>query len=76
MKDLNRQYHRLTAAVILLFVMAGIFTVGDYGMGWDEVTRWKSGDLKLEYYQKLLTGDTASIEERMAGDRYPGLFDL
>jgi hypothetical protein len=72
----SRTYHRLTAAVILLFVIAGILTVGDYGMGWDEVTRWKSGDLKLLYYQKLVDGSASDLEERMAGDRYPGFFDL
>ena len=76
MKDHSRTYHRLTAAVILLFVLAGLFTVGDYGMGWDEVTRWKSGDLKLLYYEKLVDGSASDLEEKMRWDRYPGLFDL
>ncbi|MEX0329948.1 MAG: glycosyltransferase family 39 protein, partial [Puniceicoccaceae bacterium] len=76
MIDTSRMYHRLTAVVILLFLVTGLLGVKDYGMGWDEVTRWDSGDLKFLYYEKLLAGEAAELEQRMAGDRYPGLFDL
>jgi hypothetical protein len=76
MNDPARRYHYLTIAVIGIFFLAGLATLGDYGMGWDEVTRWKSGDLKLEYYGKLFKGQTEVLEDRMVHDRYPGLFDL
>ena len=69
-------YTRLTGIVLLLFLLAGFLTLDDYGKGWDEVVRWKSGDLKLAYYQNLFSGESHDIERHMAGDRYPGLFDL
>lgn len=69
-------FHFLSAFVILLFVAAGFSTLSDYGMGWDEITRWKSGDRKLEHYQQLFSDSEGAPENRMSGDRYPGLFDL
>lgn len=52
-------------------------TLEDYGMGWDEITRWNSGDLKVDYYQTLLSGDTDhDIAIQLQRDRYPGLFDI
>lgn len=68
-----KTYHLFSVAVILVFLAVGFVTIADYGMGWDEVTRWKSGDLKIEYYQNLLQGEDLPS---MSGDRYPGLFDM
>lgn len=46
-------------------------------MGWDEVTRWNSGDRKLEYYEHLVSSDEPLAVIRNAGsDSYPGLFDV
>lgn len=57
------------AAVLLI-------TMGDYGMSWDELTRWESGDLKLQYYEKLAHEGTSAWGSFVSGDLYPGLFDL
>jgi hypothetical protein len=62
-----------TCAVVIAFAIIGFLSLGDYGMGWDEVTRWNSGDRKVEYYENLLKGEATPA---MAGDRYPGLFDM
>ena len=76
MKLTTHPYHFLTASVILLFVLVGILTLNDYGQGWDEAFRWRSGDLKLSYYANFFSNERNNIAEKMAGDRYPGLFDL
>ena len=56
-------------------LMVGLLLLPDFGVGWDEVTRWRSGDLKLAYYESLLTEGGRNFGK--AGvDRYPGLFDL
>ena len=69
-------YLGLTGGVVLAFLLAGLFTLDDYGMGWDEVTRWQSGDLKIAYYQQLFSGNGSDLGPAMAQDRYPGLFDM
>jgi hypothetical protein len=76
MNQMSPIYRYMTAGIILAFLVAGLATVRDYGMSWDEETRWESGDLKLDYYRALLAGEEIPPERRMAGDRYPGLFDL
>jgi hypothetical protein len=72
----SSKYHFLTALVITLFLIIGLSTLDDYGMGWDEITRWQSGDAKLAYYVNLFSEDPNSAQSRLLGDRYPGLFDL
>lgn len=73
----NRNHHLLiTTGIIFLFIFTGWMTLDDYGMGWDEITRWTWGDQKLEYYQKLLAGDASEMRDAIAADRYPGLFDM
>lgn len=73
----NRRWCGYSLVLFALFALIGLMTIRDYGMGWDEVTRWNSGDLKLEYYQDLLQADEpASVFGRASGDRYPGLFDM
>ena len=72
----SRHFTKLTAGLVFLFVLTGILTVDDYGMGWDEVTRWEAGDLKLEYYKALFSGHMEEVAGKLANDDYPGLFDL
>jgi hypothetical protein len=72
----NQRYFTLSIFVMFLFVLSGLFTLEDYGMGWDEVVRWKSGDLKLAYYETLFSDEAETVREQMVRDRYPGLFDL
>lgn len=48
-----------------------------YGMSWDEITRWNSGDLKLDYYLRLFDDEGFFEVWGTAGnDNYPGLHDL
>jgi hypothetical protein len=77
MKQITHQkYLILSMFVMFLFILSGLFTLEDYGMGWDEVVRWKSGDLKLAYYETLFSDEAEGVKEQMVRDRYPGLFDL
>lgn len=72
------QTHCLEIAFWVPIILIGVLTIKDYGMGWDEPTRWASGDLKLEYYEGF--SQTESIWEHMQTqsprDVYPGLFDI
>lgn len=63
----------LFLTTLFSFIAAGMLTLPDYGMSWDEVVRWQSGDRKLNYY---LSWFNAEPTPAMSGDRYPGLFDL
>lgn len=74
LKDNHFKY--ISAAAILTFLLIGFANIGDYGMGWDEVTRWESGDLKIAYYETLLGMQEGKALPSMQGDRYPGLFDM
>jgi hypothetical protein len=70
-------YRWFSLGLLLLCVGIGIATIRDYGMGWDEVTRWKSGDLKVEYYNALFSSDDPMVVLRSAEtDAYPGFFDI
>ena len=67
------------SATLALWVFAACiltFTVKDYGMSWDEITRWTSGDLKLDYYKTLGTEGLSAWGVPGSGDKYPGLYDL
>lgn len=70
--------YRLASWILLgVLLLVGAQTIGDYGMGWDEITRWKSGDLKLAYYETLFASDTPlDVVRSVANEPYPGFFDL
>ena len=55
-----------------LVVLIAFFTVGDYGLSWDEAFRFRGGDAKLNYYKALAAGESVDAP----GGSYPGLFDL
>jgi len=66
-----------TGSLWLALAVALLVTVSDYGMSWDEVTRWQSGDNKLDYYERLLGEEGMAVwGERAGSNLYPGLFDL
>ncbi|MGZ0708186.1 ArnT family glycosyltransferase [Coraliomargarita sp. W4R53] len=70
-------YRKLSLALLFFCVLLGFTTIGDYGMGWDEVTRWKSGDLKVDYYKELLqSDDRMSVVKSVPRESYPGFFDM
>ncbi len=51
--------------------------MGDYGLSWDEPTRWRSGDTKLDYYQDLLAAPNKwEAMQKAPQDVYPGLYDI
>ena len=51
--------------------------MNDYGLSWDEPTRWRSGDVKLDYYERLFDSDYVFETMRKAtNDLYPGLYDI
>ncbi|MCH6256981.1 glycosyltransferase family 39 protein [Puniceicoccaceae bacterium K14] len=59
------------------FVCVAIFTSGDYSLSWDEPTRWNSGNLKVDYYERLISEDDKLEVIRMSPhDLYPGLYDI
>lgn len=73
----KRKYWILSLLTVLAFLLVALATFRDYGMGWDEVTRWRSGDFKVEYYKELFASDEPLEVIKHAGtDRYPGLFDV
>ena len=57
-------------------VLVAAFTLGDYGMSWDEWFRWRGGQEKLLFYLDWLAGRTPDPNPRGDPDSYPGLFDL
>lgn len=62
-----------------LWLLVGIIFVSnatDYGMSWDEITRWNSGDNKLAYYKELLDEGLSVWGSDQGNDSYPGLYDL
>jgi hypothetical protein len=63
--------------LLCVLTLVAVWTLPDYGMGWDEPTRWKSGDLKLDYYEGFAAAeDWRSHFGSAPKDTYPGLFDL
>lgn len=65
-------WFRSSLFLLLVVVVVGIFTVGDYGMSWDEPSRFRGGDDKLQYYDDLFAGRTPKAH----ASSYPGLFDM
>lgn len=64
-----------------LFALLALFLyslMGDYGLSWDEPTRWNSGDVKLDYYQQLWEADNKwdTMQDVAPSDVYPGLYDI
>lgn len=70
-------WRNLTLGLGFLFVLIGFSSFQDYGMSWDQTTRWESGDLKVEYYQKLTEAeDKGAFIKSYFTDNYPGLYDM
>lgn len=70
-------YRRLSWVLLLVCVLLGFATLPDYGMGWDEVTRWKSGDAKVDYYSQLFSSENPmAVVQAAPNEPYPGLFDM
>lgn len=70
-------YRWLSLGLLLLCIGIGFATIRDYGMGWDEVTRWKSGDAKVDYYRELISAeDKLAVVRNVPNDAYPGFFDM
>jgi len=66
-----------SVCLFLVVVLVAALTLPDYGMGWDEIYRWQSGDVKLNYYETVWEQKSWSEARAQAGvDHYPGLFDL
>ncbi|MFP4156381.1 MAG: ArnT family glycosyltransferase, partial [Opitutales bacterium] len=62
-----------------LWLVAAVILFGharDYGMSWDEITRWQSGDHKLTYYKNLFSEGLTVWGSAQGNDKYPGLYDL
>lgn len=59
------------------FLLLALLTMSDYGLSWDEPTRWRSGDVKLDYYEQLFgSGDFLATLQTAPNDVYPGLYDI
>ncbi len=70
-------YRKLSFCLLFVCVLVAVATIDDYGMGWDEVTRWNSGDAKVDYYEALLSSeDPLAVIESVPTDSYPGFFDM
>ena len=65
-------WRRCSLVLWALLLLVSVFTVGDYGLSWDESFRFKGGDSKLTYYSELLRGELPPPQT----SSYPGLFDL
>lgn len=53
------------------------FTIGDYALSWDEPTRWRSGDVKVDYYDRLFASkDKLEVMRTSPRDLYPGFYDI
>lgn len=70
----DRFYRFAWFLVLFGFTTLWMGIAPDYGMSWDTVTRWNSGDTKLAYYQGLLSDRSERLSPPM--DDYPGLYDL
>ncbi|WPJ94693.1 glycosyltransferase family 39 protein [Coraliomargarita algicola] len=65
-------WRRCSLVLWALLLLVAVFTVGDYGLSWDENFRFRDADSKLNYYQELLAGDSP----KAPSSSYPGLFDV
>ncbi|WP_309386946.1 ArnT family glycosyltransferase [Cerasicoccus frondis] len=65
-----------TYTLWLAMTLILLLTMNDYGMSWDEITRWNSGDLKLDYFERVAEHGMSEWGNDLRGDLYPGLFDL
>jgi len=73
----SAHWRRLTLGLGFLFVFIGLFTFRDYGMSWDQTTRWTSGDIKVKYFQQLAEAeDKSEFIRTYFTDNYPGLYDM
>lgn len=72
----ERNWRSATRALWVVVFALFVLTSGDYGMSWDEITRWDSGDLKLEYYKTLFQEGLSHWGVHGSADKYPGLYDL
>lgn len=67
----------LSVALLLCLIFFACLKISDFGMGWDEATRWSSGDNKLNYYKEIIEAENPLEAFGSPGiGRYPGLFDL
>ena len=70
-------YRALSLLLLFACVTVAFLTIDDYGMGWDEPTRWNSGDLKVDYYKELVSSeDPLSVVQSVESEDYPGFFDM
>ncbi|MEX0326089.1 MAG: ArnT family glycosyltransferase [Puniceicoccaceae bacterium] len=73
----NRFWECACAGLLLIAGILTLTTAPHYGDSWDEAIRAKAGELKLEYYQHLLSGDISAAREiGSRRDLYPGFHDL
>ena len=62
---------------LVLLCAVGFTTAHQYGSSWDEHVRAEAGELKFNYYQNLLSGNTTEAREFASrADNYPGFYDL
>ncbi|MCH8474283.1 MAG: hypothetical protein LAT55_03540 [Opitutales bacterium] len=68
----------MSLGLFVLLILVGAMTLTDYGMSWDEEFRYRGGDRKLEFYERIVFGEESYREvlEATGTDRYPGLFDM
>lgn len=69
---------KLSLGLFVLVLLVGALTLTDYGMSWDEEFRYRGGDRKLEFYERIFFGEESYREvlAQTGTDRYPGLFDM
>lgn len=71
-----RYWRWATWALWLLAAALLVASAPDYGMSWDEMSRWTSGDNKLAYYKELFDTGPSAWGRDQSNDKYPGLYDL
>lgn len=71
----GKPWFALAAFTVLAVALFSL--VDDYGMSWDEQRRWRSGDQKLDYYERLWASDEKwETMQESPKDVYPGLYDV
>ena len=80
MRELKYSFSKFQLSLGLFiggFLLLALLTMSDYGLSWDEPTRWHSGDVKLDYYEQLFgSGDFLATLQTAPNDVYPGLYDI